>query len=547
VIGIIASDRQARAVEEFFELFKTPWEFHRPGTAYDVVVCTTADVPAVDARLLVVSGAARTSLDAREGLVEHRRWHGDGILEHRGHRVPVYGDLLTFAPRDGTTPCVVAAAGGVAGVRVRTTGGTVVRLGYDLFDELARLFRDGQPVAHAGTPTLDIHVATLRDLILAEGIGLVEIPATPAGWSLIACLTHDIDFASLRQHRLDHTMWGFLYRATVGATRRFVRGRLTRSQLFQSWRAAASLPFVHLGWARDFWEPFAWYLAVERGLPSTYFLIPFKGRAGDRVDARHAARRAAAYDLSDLAPSTPKLRDAGCELGVHGIDAWHDAGMGRDERRRLSDLTGEPTIGIRMHWLLRDEHTVRALEAAGYDYDASLGYNETLGYRSGTAQVFKPLEAQALLEIPLHIQDGALFFPHNLDLGADEAWTRCAAHLEHARTAGGVVTVLWHDRSHAPERFWGGFYVRLVEALRGCQAWFGTASQVVAWFRQRREIRFERGLLRYEGDEIWPAVTIRIHHAGTAVDIPWNGHTALEAGDLPRSMRQHAEAGSWRR
>ena len=305
-----------------------------------------------------------------------------------------------------------------------------------------------------------------------------------------------------------------------------------------SWRAATSLPFVYVGWAIDFWEPFGWYLRVEENLSATYFLIPFKGRPGDKVAARHASRRAAAYDIGDLAHWTKTLMTAGCELGVHGIDAWHSVQRGRHERTRVAALTSNPRIGIRMHWLLRDEHTFRVLEDAGYDYDSSAGYNETVGYRNGTTQSFRPLGAHTLLELPLHIQDGALFFDDRLDLSESDAWQRCRDLIDHARSAGGVLTILWHDRSHAPERFWGDFYVRLVHALRSTEAWFGTCSDVVGWFRKRREISFERikaadGSVktcpRSRGEKICPPLIIRVHHSATTfADTPWDGETAID-------------------
>src|SRR5205814_1139346 len=114
------------------------------------------------------------------------------------------------------------------------------------------------------------------------------------------CLTHDIDFVGIRNHKFDHTMWGFLYRSTAGAVRNLFRRRISAARLFDSLRAAVSLPFVYLGWAKDFWEPFEWYLRVEKALPATYFLIPFKRRVGERVPGGHASRRAAAYDVHDL-------------------------------------------------------------------------------------------------------------------------------------------------------------------------------------------------------------------------------------------------------
>jgi peptidoglycan/xylan/chitin deacetylase (PgdA/CDA1 family) len=426
----------------------------------------------------------------------------------------------------------------------------VIRLGYDLFDEVGFLLFSGQPLEFAPIPTLDIHIRMLREWILQAGIPLLEIPPTPAHHSFIVCLTHDIDFVGIRHHRFDHSMWGFLYRSTIGAVRNLLRGRLSISQLFQSWRAVASLPFVYAGWARDFWEPFEWYLQVEKGLPATYFLIPFKRRPGEKVLGPHASRRATAYDVSDLPVWTEILLKQGCEIGVHGIDAWHSADKGHDELGRVAAVTHESSIGIRVHWLLRDANTPSALERAGYTYDSTFGYNETVGYRAGTSQVYRPLGAQALLELPLHIQDGALFYPKMLDLSEPEAQKRCEALIDTASNFGGVLTLLWHDRSHGPERFWGDFYVNLLQTLRSLDCWSGTAAQVVGWFGKRRQVRFEqvetsggaRTCLRYQGQDIQPPLTVRIYapvrrrgdresvREVEYSDIPWNGNSVDALG-----------------
>src|SRR5205814_8142028 len=140
---------------------------------------------------------------------------------------------------------------------------------------------------------------------------------------------------------------------------------------------------------------------------------------------------------------------------------------GLDELARINGANGESKTGIRIHWLLRDANTPYALERAGYAYDSSFGYNETIGYRAGSSQVFRPLGAETLLELPLHIQDGALFYPQKLGLSETEAWELCQGVIDRTQEHGGIVTVLWHDRSHGPERFWGEFYAKLVEDLKG--------------------------------------------------------------------------------
>lgn len=554
MIGVIPKVGQEAVIEEFFELFKTPWEFYKQGRAYDVVLAAANDIPEVDARLILVYGSEIKSIDAREGITECSR-HSGGSLSYQGIDLPVYSELLTFEQGRGTS--CAAAKSGIAGLRLMSAkSATVLRFGYDLFQEVQFLLSHGQPVEQAHIPTLDLHIRMLRSWILNEGIALLEIPPVPAGHNFAVCLTHDIDFVGIRNHKFDHTMWGFLYRSTVGAVRELFRGRISVALLFGIWRAAASLPLVFLGLAKDFWEPFEWYLRVEKGLPATYFLIPFKRRKGNHVPGRHASRRASAYDVSDLPQWTAALQKEHCELGVHGIDAWHSVEKGREELARIAAVTGKSSVGIRMHWLLRNENTLQVLEEAGYAYDSTVGYNETIGYRAGTAQVFRPIGAKALLESPMHIQDGALFFPGRLDLPEPEAEKRCQTLVSCAIDSGGVLTLLWHDRSHGPERFWGNFYAKLVQTLRSLNPWFGTAGQVVGWFRKRRDVRFVRTetmdgttqlCLRYTGEQIVPPLNIRIHrpYAGAGgrgerlsdfVDISWNGETGNELDRLLQGL-----------
>ena len=548
MIGVIPKAHQVGVVEEFFELLKTPWEFCRPEREYDVVIASADEMPEVRAKLLVVYGSSTKRFDTRIGIAVHGRRQRANLTDGN-NSFPIYGELLTFKKQSREIPCVRAGSE-IGGLRVDSPDSAVIRLGYDLFDEVQFLLSAGQPPEHAHIPTVEIHIKMLRDWILGAGIPLLEIPPIPAGCSFIVCLTHDIDFVGIRNHRFDHSMWGFIYRATVGAIENLLRGRISWTCLLKNWLAVASLPFVYAGWARDFWVPFEWYLEVEKGIPATYFLIPFKRRPGENVPGGNASRRATAYDVSDLPHWTAVLLKQGCELGVHGIDAWHSVDKGREELARISGVAGGPCLAIRIHWLLRDANTPTLLEQAGYTYDSTVGYNETVGYRAGTTQVFRPLGTQTLLELPLHIQDGALFYPQRLDLSEPEAEKRCQALIDNAGKFGGVLTVLWHDRSHGPERFWGEFYMRLLQKLVSHDSWFGTGAQVVNWFRRRREVRFEavetqpstRTRICYEGEEIQPPLNIRIyrptprHTHGESlggstqefIDIPWSGRAIGE-------------------
>jgi len=536
VIGVIAQEHETKTVEEFFQLFKVPWEFYRSGASYDIILISGPAPDGVMAQLILIYDSNEHSTDRQAGTIGLTKVD-NAKIDWKGNQIPLYGQLLTFGPIDQNIVCATAAAD-VAAIELKPKNPRVIRLGFNLFEEIEFLLDAGQPVENALIPSLDLHIGLLRDLILGSGISLIEIPPVPTGHDFAVCLTHDIDFVGIRRHKFDHTMWGFLYRSTIGAIGNFLRGKTSFHRLLQCWKAAIKLPFVFLGWARDFWMPFEWYLEVEKNLSPTYFFIPFKRRQGENVTVSHADRRGCAYDITDIPDWIARLQAEGCEIGVHGIDAWHSVEKGREELNRVATIAGTTGLGIRSHWLLRDGDTYGVLEKAGYSYDSTCGYNETPGYRSGTTQVFRPPGARELLELPMHIQDGALFFHDRLELSEAEAERQCSAFIESAAKRGGVLTVLWHDRSHGPERFWGEFYVELLRMLKRRKVWFGTAAEVIAWFRKRREISFKviRGAddlhnvnLCGRRERVTPPFRVRIHTPGASgeeikvVDIAWDG------------------------
>jgi hypothetical protein len=542
MIGVIAKSAEEPAVREFFELFKVPWEFFQEGRAYEVVLCAgDSKLNGVAPKLLLVYAGQQTPFDAVSKIQIHSRWQG-AELSLRSSRFPIYGSGVTFA-HPGVGGLKEARSGNGVAYLERCGETQVGRIGYDLFSEVEFLLNTGQPAANAGIPTLELHIAFLRGLITHCGIPLLEIPAVPEGHPFIACLTHDIDFASIRRYKLDATMFGFLYRATLGSAFNLGRRRLPLSKLLTNWAAAAKLPFVFLGLARDFWYDFDRdYLEIEKGRPSTYFVIPFSRRPGRRPKGEAPRARGSRYDISHITEKVPRLMAAGCEVGLHGIDAWLESSRGREEARRISEVSATAELGVRMHWLYSDERSPTVLEEAEFSYDSTVGYNETVGYRAGTTQVFKPLQVTRLLELPMHIMDTALFYRGHLNCSPKEAWDFSAPLLENAVRHGGVLTINWHDRSIAPERLWGDFYAALLDDLSAKSAWFSTAAHAVSWFRKRRAAVFERvwrenntlcaRVVSHGGQDL-PGLRLRLHHAQKPESAaPWNGSppTYVDAG-----------------
>ncbi|HTS12549.1 MAG TPA: hypothetical protein VMH00_10560 [Candidatus Limnocylindrales bacterium] len=494
MIGVTADPANREVVCEFFELFKTPWEFCRPGGQYDVLLCEGNREAEATAKLVVHYSGVKLPLDDQRNIRTQQR--SAGFLTFQGARIPVYGQTITF-PSMPAGPLAEEVSGECAACLDESSDRLLARVGYDLFSEIRILLTSGQPPANAQFPALDLHIAFLRNLIVGSGISLVEIPPAPDGYPFVACLTHDVDHPSLRPHKWDHTMFGFLYRAVFDSLRKFLSGRLSFRGMLRNWTAALKLPFVHLGVAKDFWREFDdQYLELEKGLASTFFVIPYSGRPGKTVEGSAPSLRASGYGARDIEDAIRKLNAAGCEVGLHGIDAWIDEVSGRREIEEIQVLTRESEIGVRMHWLYFDERSPSTLDRAGAVYDSTVGYNGAVGYRAGTTQAYKPLGATSLIELPLNVMDTALFYPDRLGLSKEGAKALLRPIVDNAVRFGGVLTINWHDRSLAPERLWGDFYRDLVDELKSRGAWFATAGQAASWFRKRRSARFE-------GDTAW--------------------------------------------
>ena len=212
MIGVIANGVEHSTIVEFFELFKTPWEFHRPGAHYDILICSNSMVPENNARLLFLYGAQRQAFEECRSIRTISASKHD-FVSFRGERMPIYGSCLLFNS-PGNEVLIHERTKSAAAVSITSGDQMVVRLGFDLFEEVRYLLTQGQPAEFASIPTLDLHISLLRELIVSCGVPLVEILPTPAEHRFIVCLTHDIDHPRVRYHKCDHTMFGFLYRAT---------------------------------------------------------------------------------------------------------------------------------------------------------------------------------------------------------------------------------------------------------------------------------------------------------------------------------------------
>jgi len=235
-----------------------------------------------------------------------------------------------------------------------------------------------------------------------------------------------------------------------------------------------------------FWN-FDAYLHLEEqlGFRSAFYVVakPYEDRINPDYDI-----------LNDPLRSTLcELTARGWEVGLHISYGSHlDVRKIRREKDRLEHLLGTEVLGGRCHFLpFEVETTPFLMEEAALLYDTTLGYNETIGFRSGTSFPHRFLRKDGrtggVLELPLHIMDGALFWDMGLkDEDALKEMKRMAAQVENV---GGCLNILWHLRvlDNPDYPGWGDVYKSFLMWLKDKDAWVTTPGNVAQWWIEREQ------------------------------------------------------------
>jgi hypothetical protein len=201
------------------------------------------------------------------------------------------------------------------------------------------------------------------------------------------------------------------------------------------------------------------------GLRSTFFFI------ADQPDVPAGST----FRLSDpwAARLIGEIGRRGHFVALHGsYVSCGDAAQLTREWALLSEAcrsipTQQVRLSVRQHYLRwTPGNTWRAQAEAGLREDETLGFADTIGYRSGTARSYEAYDLVRKKRLglrvrPLHVMDGALAQVAHDEESADVAALELAART---RRFGGRLSILWHNSQletrHARDR-----YARLMAAL----------------------------------------------------------------------------------
>jgi hypothetical protein len=184
-----------------------------------------------------------------------------------------------------------------------------------------------------------------------------------------------------------------------------------------------------------------------------------------------------------VAEMMQKMHEQEYEIGVHG--SYYTAlnsNLLKEQINQVENVIGVPVTANRQHWLHYNINvTPQIHKDAGVHTDSTMGFNRTIGFRNGCSMPYYLLDKNYaetnVLEIPMHIMDGALFEKNSLLLNKEYALKKSLALLDKVEKVGGCCTINFHPNYVSNPDWWWVFNEFIKEAkLRN--AYGATASQI---------------------------------------------------------------------
>jgi len=195
------------------------------------------------------------------------------------------------------------------------------------------------------------------------------------------------------------------------------------------------------------------------------------------------------YDIEKLSDELPSIVDLGHEVGLHGgYYTYNDADIMVHEKKKLEEVVGRNVVGYRNHYLrFKVPDTWVSLRTAGFQYDTTFGYADTIGFRNGMCHPFKPFNLHEnkeidILEIPLTLMDVTLFKYMGLDF--EKSWNLCKKIIDDVEALNGVATLIWHNESFDPlyRNEWRKLYMKILKYGYEKNAWMTSGKEIYNWW-----------------------------------------------------------------
>jgi len=202
----------------------------------------------------------------------------------------------------------------------------------------------------------------------------------------------------------------------------------------------------------DPFNTFDWLMDVSElnGIKSVFFFNC--GRTSPKNDPEYQINNRIIRNL------IKKIKSRGHEIGLHPSYGTHlSSNLISIEFEKLKTVCQEMGIrqnewGCRMHYL-RWSHpkTMQALENTGINYDCTMGFPDSPGFRCGTSQSYQAFdpENQRIMNLkiqPLILMDSTIYGTEYLNLKSFNSIKKVATALKtKCRLLNGSFTTNWHN------------------------------------------------------------------------------------------------------
>jgi hypothetical protein len=228
----------------------------------------------------------------------------------------------------------------------------------------------------------------------------------------------------------------------------------------------------------------------KHGVVSSWFFTDYPVSPSEEFDCVYVPDDPCRYQgkVTTIKAMMIDLAKRGHDVGLHG--SYHSArcsGMLKKQRQSLELATGLEIRSTRQHWLHFDiDLTPRLQSEAGIEVDGTFGFNRHLGFRAGTSLPFF-WSGLDLLEVPLVLQDVAIFSPAAMELDLTLANAVCAQIVDEVASVGGCVGVLLHPEQFPLINGLASWYDTLIATALRKGAWVTSLAGINTWWRERAQ------------------------------------------------------------
>ena len=180
------------------------------------------------------------------------------------------------------------------------------------------------------------------------------------------------------------------------------------------------------------------------------------------------------------------------EIGLHGgFSSYNSLEKILTEKKNIEQIMGSKLLGYRNHYLnFIIPTTWKLLKRAGFKYDSTFGYNDSIGFRNGLPFPFRPFDpfedtTIEILEISLNLMDVTLFDYCDIHK-ISECLLRLESIISTVKKYHGVLTINFHNDKFNETLYPGvsRLYERLLTFLKDQGGWLTDGRSIYTWWRK---------------------------------------------------------------